>query len=286
MIVNGAAFWVGEYALAQRATVIGLSDDWVATDNHAALLLMASKWLKQKEGIDLGDGQTQVVMGLPSKSYAEQKKLLANEVVRYLPNAKVKIIPQPNAPFFQHMFLDSGRPNPERDLATEAWAVVDVGFHTTDMTMMNPGGQFVVDSFDSTVGVSAAAEHLLRALQSSMGLHRLQMDEMDLILRTGKLKYNGEVIQVENLVREARGLVTKAIIDKTQQLFGANAHRLDGILLAGGGASLVQNELKAVWKHTQLINNPRLSIAIGYCRHGSMLNYRSTLLQQSGLRAA
>jgi plasmid segregation protein ParM len=62
------------------------------------------------------------------------------------------------------------------------------------------------------------------------------------------------------------------IINKANQLIGKSARSLDGILIAGGGASLVKSALQAIWPHTHLAENARFSVAEGFCRYARAFN--------------
>lgn len=271
VILGNTKYWVGETAYVHRGSHVGLNDDWITSKFHEVLVLFADKWLKTHHGVDIGSGITRVVMGLPSKAMGDQKEALVASVKKLLPECKLTVIPQPNGPFYDLMLLDSGMPNTQHSLANESWAVVDVGYQTTDMTLMRAGARFVADAAGSCSGINKASEHLLSALQTKRGFSKLRLIDVDSAFRVGTVKYNAKIEQVGEEAKAAQTVLVTEIIDKAQQLFAEDAHLLDGILVSGGGAEVVFPQIREAWSHAVMAEKPRLSISRGFARYGAML---------------
>jgi len=268
VVFGGTSYWVGGTAISQSSDTIGLADEWIDSDPHTALLLYSAKWLAE-QGVSLDSPDTQLVMGLPSLPLPRLKALLASVVAHHFPKVSLKILPQPMGPYYNIMYGDDGRASEAHVMENESWAVVDVGFFTTDFAMMKLD-RWNEDSRDSCAGINLAADILLSILRDERGFHHVTHSEMESAMHSGAFKYNGTTHKIaEDVARAYRPLVEQ-ISEKAMAAFGANAHSLDGILIAGGGASLVFPGLRELWPHAVLADEPRFAVADGFCRFGTM----------------
>jgi plasmid segregation protein ParM len=69
-------------------------------------------------------------------------------------------------------------------------------------------------------------------------------------------------------VEKAVDFVVEKIMNKAAALLSKDVAKLDGVLLAGGGAEIIAAALTAKWPHTVLLENPRMAVADGFCRFG------------------
>jgi plasmid segregation protein ParM len=102
------------------------------------------------------------------------------------------------------------------------------------------------------------------------------------------IKNFGENLNLEIEVEQAYQMISKLIVDHATQVFKEEARRLDGIILAGGGASVVYPHLKHIWPSTIVPENPRFSVADGYVRYGIgfiAAEYRRKAAQDANLKA-
>lgn len=274
VLVNGREYFFGETAMLQGQDDLagGMRDDWVYTDQHAALFLGGLKKLKDANvpGVDTA----LIVLGLPAALFASQKQGLGQELTKLAPRAELRVMPQSLGPYHQMMFTSDGTEASDFRSDDDSWAVIEVGQYTTDYALLLQG-RTIENAFGSCDGMRIAAEHLQRALRKRD--FSVSLVEATDLLRTKTLRNFGERIDVTDEVRLAVEPLAATIIDKANQLVGRSARSLDGILIAGGGAPLILPALQKTWPHAKLTDNSRFSVAEGFCRYALAFNsYRRT----------
>lgn len=266
--LDGRDWFFGNTALLQgRNLPTGLSDDWIHTPEHTALFLGGLKAVKDT-GIS-GVDEAMIVLGLPGRTFDSQRHTLATHLGQHAPKASIQIVPQPAGPYYQQMFNDAGEEIPDRKIDAESWAVIEVGHFTTD-TALFKRGSFINWGLGSCNGVRVAAQELQRIVQSN---HGIQMDlvESTEALQSRTIANFGGSLGLEKEVAEASRIIADQVIRHADQLLGDEARKLNGIILAGGGAPLVYPMLKQHWSTTVMPHNPRFAVANGYCRYGQGL---------------
>jgi plasmid segregation protein ParM len=277
---NGASWFFGETAYMQgRNLASGLSDDWVATDEHAALFMGGLKAL-ENAGVP-GVDDALILVGLPGRTFESQRSTLASLLSSLAPEASIRVVPQPAGPYYNLMFSEDGTEDPAHVISEESWAVVEVGHYTCDF-MLFRNGRYINWALNSTEGVRVAAQELQRLIAARHGV-TVDLNEAAEILQTHKLKNFGRTLSVDTEVSEAARVISTQVIQQANTLFETEARKLTGIILAGGGAPLVYPYLKDHWPTTQMPLNPRFSVAEGYARYAQgLLMFES---QTSGARA-
>lgn len=264
--VEGRQFFVGETAGIQGGgTVIGLSEDWIETAEHAALLMGGLNAL-DIAGVDVK--RPHLIMGLPTHLYSRQKARLKEIVARYVDTSSIRVIPQPLGPYQALMLNPAGFPSGDRAMSKESWGVVEVGYFTTDFMLVR-NGRWVERASGVCAGVRVAAEHLVRLL--SVKNITINMFEAEEALQQGYVRSFGKRIDVSEEVQASTNLIVSDVIDTANRLMEPYARRLDGVIVAGGGAPLVLPQLRAQWPHSIMTDNPRLSVAEGMRRLGLAL---------------
>jgi plasmid segregation protein ParM len=128
-----------------------------------------------------------------------------------------------------------------------------------------------------------AAEHLQRLIEKD-GIQRDLVDA-EKALRDGFIRHFGQRIPLEEKIMEAQSVVSSKVSDMAAQLMSHYVQSIDGVIVTGGGASLVFDTLKARWPHTQLVNDrhqdgkpaaqlsgSRFVVSEGFYRYGRSLN--------------
>lgn len=272
VLVNGREYFFGETAMLQGQDDLagGMRDDWVYTEQHAALFLGGLKKLKIANVPNVDTAF--IVMGLPAALFASQKSGLSQELVKLAPRAELRVMPQSLGPYHQMMFTKEGYESSEVRSDDDNWAVIEVGQYTTDYALLLQG-HTIENAFGSCDGMRIAAEHLQRGLRKRD--FSVSLVEATDILRTKTLRNFGKRIDVSDEVAMAVEPLAATIIDKANQLIGRSARSLDGVLVAGGGAPLVLPALLKTWPHAKLTDNSRFSVAEGFCRYAlAFNNYR------------
>lgn len=273
--VEGVEYFVGNTAIIQgRDDMIGgLSDDWASQPQHAALLLSG---LKRLEALGMENVQESlVVVGLPARLFASQRKPYHLMVSEHLPKAEVKVVPQSMGPYYAMMFAEDGQVLD--GFEDSSWAFVEVGQFTTDFAMIDRG--HVVDrSFDSCDGMRLAAEQLQRIVLEQLKT-KIGLSEATDLLAKPILRSFGREIDVSSHVAEAVLPLAHTIADKAAQVFGDSVRTLSGIRVAGGGAPLVRDILAKKWMgeipadFVAVVPNSRFAVAEGFQRFATGLQH-------------
>lgn len=268
--VGSVDYFIGETAVIQGGTNVtsGLSEDWVSTPEHTALMIGSYKKALAMAGVE----QPKLVLGLPTHLYARQRDKLREVAMSVLGVKDVRVVPQPMGPYFEAMFDEKGVP--ASAVNEESWGVVEIGYFTTDfMLMMN--GRWVEKASGTCSGARVAAEHLQRIL-GEKGM-TADLPECEEALRKKQIRNFTSKIDVTSEVNEAVSILTNEVIDHASRLMEPYARKLDGVIVAGGGAEFMFEKIKERWPHAVCPQTPRLSVAEGMRRFASMLNIKDTL---------
>lgn len=277
--VDSTKYFIGNTARLQSAatSTTGLSDDWIEKPDYRALVLGAIKHFSQVKVPGLNNPF--VVVGTPANLFGTQRVRLQELTAKAIPG-EVRVLSQPMGAYFCHITNRSGVP--VNDLVRDAngrkrsWAVIEVGHFSTDFLLMKEGA-YIESKSESCEGIYLAAEHLSRILTAQgMKSSMLQSEES---LRTRTFRHFGEH-DVGPQVDDAISHVVAKIMAKAEQLFADEVAGLDGVLLAGGGASAVAKPLRDHWANVVVLENPRMSVAEGFVRFA-----KGTLLKRAYLSA-
>jgi len=263
--VGGVPYFFGQTALFQSAgqVVSGLVDDWIERPEHTALISGAIKKLEDA-GVVMKDSV--LCMGLPTNlasKYRDRLKAIVNKLVEV---DTILVMPQSHAPLYTMVFdqegfgIDGG--NKLRD---EAWGVIEVGYYTTDFMIIDKG-QFFQGAEGACKGVHVASQRLHRTL-ADRGVDCSLMDAEEM-LRTKRMKDMGRVVDLSKEVEDSVNEIVTLVEDESNRLMKDKVRRLDGILVAGGGAPLVIEKFTEKWPHSVLSENPRFSVSEGMRRFG------------------
>ncbi len=290
--IGSHEYFTGETAIIQGRDEMlgGLSDDWAGSEQHGALIQAAIKRLEACGVQGVASGL--VVVGLPARVFASQRKLYSAAVGELLPAAEVKVVPQPMGPYYTMLFDDRGGERAGVDGGS--WAIIEVGQFTTDFAMIERG-HVVERAFNSCEGMRVAAEALQRLVMERYGLS-VSMAEATKLLQEPLIRNFGRRIDVSDLVRESVQPLARSIAEKARQLFGDTLRSMDGVRLAGGGAALVMEALPSVWSgltgvvpegFIAVVDDARFAVADGFARFGLAFDvYRSTRTQAQRAIAA
>lgn len=265
--IENRRYFFGETAKTQggKSATKGLTEDWIRTPEHVVLLLGAMKKLA-----DRGVNTTKpiLVLGLPTHLYSRQKRDLIAIVKSHIDVADIFVVPQPLGPY-QCLILDeSGATNSSRNMGLESWGVVDVGHFSTDFILVQ-NGRWVEKASGACSGISVAADHLLRLLEAR-GITIGMVEAEDALVKRA-IRSFGKSLDVAKEVEKAADIVVAEIVDTASRLLDGYAREMDGVIVAGGGASFVSDRIAKRWPHVMQAENPRYSVAEGMRRLGVKL---------------
>ena len=268
--VNGARYWVGETAVVQRGPAAGVSlaDDWIESEEHQVLLLSALKRLDAilaPKGI-APEASKLIVLGLPGRQFKLQRKRLESvaQTLEGWSQYEVKIVPQPKAPYNWYLQDDRGGLARGRSLE-ESYAVIDVGRYSTDLAVI-VNGRFVEAALDSCDGMKGAAEKMLQFM-NERGF-RATITDAERAIAARSILFRGELVDLGPETKRATQSLRDEIMATVTRLVDPYSTTLNGIILAGGGSSIVYDVLTDGWKNviTETPNNQRFMVAEGMAR--------------------
>ena len=260
--VGNTSYFVGETALIQGAESSGLSENWIETPEHTALMVAG-----MNKAVEAGAAKDSlVVMGLPAQLYGRQKARLKEIAEKHL-ETEVLVISQPFGPFNEHMLDKRGVVRDTQALTSESWAIIEIGYFSTDFALIQRN-RWTEAASGGCSGVRVAAENLQRL----MAQREISADlaECDDALRKKQIKNFKEMIDITAEVNESVEPLASLVLDTSTRLLESHARRLDGIIVAGGGADLLYEKLSAKWGNVVQVENPRYSVAEGMRRFGEM----------------
>ncbi|WP_306552911.1 ParM/StbA family protein [Acidovorax sp.] len=280
VFVGGRDWFVGETARHQgkAATASGLNDRWVESEEFAALVALAKRRI-ESVGIK---GQQFWIVGLPVGAYVPHRDAVGTLMTSILgEEARVLVVQQPDAAYFAHTYTRQGGVRPGVNPMGQSWAVVDVGYFTTDFVLYE-NGRYIESCSGRYEGVRVVAENVMRALETK-GIKR-QLIDIERSLVQGTIRHMGEEIDISKEIESAFAQLFSNIFDQASRLLGDRVELLSGVLVAGGPAAALAAKMKAVWSHTRVVSDehqeegaalhgPRFVISEGYYRYGKVKQY-------------
>ena len=269
--VGSIDYFIGDTALVQGGANVtsGLSEDWISTPEHTALMIGA-----YQKALPLANvKQPKLILGLPTHLYTRQKDKLRETAQLTLGVDDVRVVPQPMGPYFEAMFDEKGVP--VSAIEEESWAVIEIGYFTTDfMLMIN--GQWVEKASGTCSGARVAAEHLQRILADSQKM-TVDLVECDEVLRRKQIRNFTSYLDVSNEVNEAVAILSNEVLDTASRLMEPYARKINGVIVAGGGAEFMFDKIRERWPHARCPQSPRLSVAEGMRRFAAALNIKDAM---------
>jgi len=279
VVVDGKAYFTGDMARLQgnAAQAAGLSKDWMETHEYRALVQSAVDRLGRLGAVNLRDAY--IVVGTPAAQYAKQAARL-EEITRRTLGGQVKALSQPMGAYLSYLLNPDGYPIDARRLkkagGIKSYAVIEVGYYSTDFLLMKEG-MYIESKSDSCKGLYIVAEQLVRIL-AEQDMHVSQLD-CEQAIQTGWIQYFGEK-DVSQYIKQAAEFMVNQIVTKADTLFAGEIAKLDGVLLAGGGASIIHARLAAKWPNTVLLDNPRMAVAQGFLRYARGIDLKRRLAEE------
>jgi plasmid segregation protein ParM len=261
---------IGESAIMQSRFIDRREDrGWIEGDAYYKLMLASFSELTAATVCDLV-----VVTGLPVTFYSNDRASLRerflgeHRLMREGRRTQVfrvvdcRVIPQPFGALLS-VALDNKGHVVDRDLATGAVGVIDVGGRTTNLLSVNRLSEIGRETSSVDVGawdvVRAVREHLAGACPN-LDLRDHQV--ADAVIRRN-VRYFGELVDLGPVVEAILEPMAEAVIAQATQLW-SGAAALEAILLAGGGALLLGPSISRHFRHARILDEPVYANALGY----------------------
>jgi plasmid segregation protein ParM len=267
---------VGEGAISQSRFLNRREDRrWIESDEWYTLVLAALTELTTAKQAEL-----RIVTGLPVAFYADKAlvrdRLLGEHKVRCegrwaqaLKVTDCRVIPQPFGALLSVMLDNRGR-IVDKELATGAVGVVDIGGKTTNLLSVNR----LVEIGRETASVNVGAWDAVRAVRGWLAGHCPDLDLRDHqvadAIITRQVKYYGEPVDLTGIVEETLEPMAEQVLAEATQLWNGGA-ALDAILVSGGGALLLGPYIHLHFRHARVVSDPVFANTLGYWRFAQRL---------------
>lgn len=223
------------------------------------------------------DPAVRVVTGLPVAFYDDGRELRDRLLGRHrvqLDGAGAqsfevtdcRVIPEPFGTLLA-VCLDDRGTIVDKELAMGAVGVIDVGGKTTNLLSVNR----LAEIGRETASVSVGAWDAVRGVRAWLGVHCPNRDYRDHevmeAIIAGETRYYGERVDLSEPVREVLEPLAEQVVAEASQLWNGAA-ALDAILVGGGGALLVGNQIRLHFRHARIVDDPVFANALGFWRFG------------------
>lgn len=268
------AWLVGDAAIEQSTARTRRQDRrWIETPEYRALLLASLAQLTGATGVTI-----ELVTGLPISYYGDREKLsgelkgahlvkLAGRSRRQrLDITQVVILPQGLAAVLSEALDEKGkiRPGP---IAEGTTGLVDAGGHTINIATFHELKEIARQTTSIDAGVWGPLTEIGKRINAAYPGLELRGHEISRAVKAGFIKHFGEAQDISGIADDVLGLFARQILAEATQVWGSAA-RLDVLLVAGGGASLVGPALAAEFPHVRVLDNPQWANVEGYLRFG------------------
>lgn len=183
---------------------------------------------------------------------------------------EVMVMPQPQGTIYSQILTETGEVNPAHDYMRTG--VCDVGTYTVDLAL-DDDGEFVDSESGSVEGGVSAVHERIAALLEREYRQKIPFKMIEGVLRTGKFRARGEVVDYSEAVLEALESLRSATLNLMNDKWKTGT-TIDVIYLSGGGAELVYDVVIAAYPQTIIVPQPQIANARGY------LNYTLFTAQQ------
>ncbi|MCL6648340.1 MAG: ParM/StbA family protein [Chloroflexi bacterium] len=252
--VQGTGGRTDRYLVGEAALRAGASRTWSEAStrrDYAILVLTAAALLG-------ADGETRLVVGLPLSAYVQRPERRAlresllgygawvsvdGQDARYLEFTGVTVAPQALAAYLSALRGDPG-------LAGAEVGVIDVGYRTTDLSLLTPGpdGAAVPDETRSgslDVGYHDVVDTVRQAVAERAGSIEVPERHVERAMRSGgMLTVRGREMDLRPLVEVAEREVAARIEAEARRLWGADLDFVRAVLVAGGGGQALASHLR------------------------------------------
>lgn len=214
-----------------------------------------------------------LVVGLPVDYYREQGKSLTEHLTNLTAEVSVDGGPKKQISFENVLVYPQGAgailvaPDmPPSGIV----ALVDVGHKTTDCVALElgNGGSRPVQSM--CISVEAGIVHLHQAVAEEFlkltGI-RLPAVYIEQVLRTGRIWFRGQEIDLSQVIKDNRAGITRSIADGVLAAWGDRADFVYKVYLAGGGV-LELPELASIFPGSSIIPDAQYANAMGFLKFG------------------
>lgn len=266
---------VGASAIEQSRFMADPKDrGWINSTEYMVLFHAALSSVRQSGTVEMT-----VVTGLPLAYFEADKEVIRDKFVgvHHIYRDKRPVLtvnvpeclvaPQAMGALASVAFDEKGHVA-NAEILTGRVGIIDVGGKTTNILHAYKMGDITAE----TDSINMGGNNVVRAIRPAV--ERLCPDidyknhEIADMVRTRSNKYGGQTIDLSQQVAQVLDDITAPILAKVRELWPGNGARLDAIIIAGGGAHLIGERLRAELRHSNvtIVDDPVFANAVGYYR--------------------
>lgn len=174
---------------------------------------------------------------------------------------RVRILPEPSGAYFDKALDWNGRI--VNNLNEVDVGIVDVGGHTIDIAEIRRGAASTHHVCRSE-GMIHACTPMLNQLKERYPDTPFKIQQMPEVMRTMTVKAFGKSHNVEPLVRQAKKMVIESVKAGIKTMWPEGTGHLHCILLTGGPAPLLIDDLIKAYPHMEVTKDPQFANARGF----------------------
>ncbi len=282
--IDGKSYFIGDLAEQQSSVLHFTLDQEKLITNYVKILSLAvaGMFLDKGEAINV---PINLVSGLPigffKQNHERFNELLTGhhsvtfhsqngqETTKELHINKVRMLPQPLGSVLNLLMDDNGK-IVNKTLANQKIGVVDIGFRTTDFTILDrlryiDRGSRTMES-GIAKGFSVIANKLREKCGVSVELYRLYN-----AAETGSIKMRGNRVNFVKIRDEVYSQLAASIANDIDRLWAPDWD-IDAIILTGGGcrdlAQYLRPQITGNIIPVEANRDPRLNNVLGYIKYG------------------
>jgi plasmid segregation protein ParM len=282
--IDGKSYFVGDLAEQQSSVLhFTLDQERLITDYVRILsLTVAGMFLNKGAPINV---PVNVVSGLPI-GYFKQNHERFNELLsghhtityhsqngqqktKEIYINKVRMLPQPMGSILNYLMDDKGK-IANKELANQKIGVVDIGFRTTDFTILDRLRYIDRGSRTIDTGISKGFSFIANKLREKCGV-AVELFRLYRAAETGSIKMRGHGFSFSKIRDQVYSQLADTIANEIDRLW-ADDWDIDTIILSGGGcrelASFLQPLISGNVIPIDTSKDPRLNNVLGYIKYG------------------
>jgi len=282
--IDGKSYFVGDLAEQQSSVLhFTLDQERLITDYVRILsLTVAGMFLKKGASINV---PVNVVSGLPigyfKQNHERFNELLSghhkvtyhshngHQITKEIYINKVRMLPQPMGSILNLLMDDRGK-IVNKELANQKIGVVDIGFRTTDFTVLDRLRYIDRGSRTIDTGISKGFSFIANKLREKCGV-AVELFRLYKAAETGAIKMRGHGFSFSKIRDQVYSQLAGTIANEIDRLW-ADDWDIDTIILSGGGCRELANYLQPLITGNVIpvdpSKDPRLNNVLGYMKYG------------------
>ncbi len=282
--IDGKSYFIGDLAEQQSSVLhFTLDQEKLITDYVKILsLAVAGMFLDKGGAINV---PINLVSGLPigffKQNHERFNELLAGhhsvtfhsqngqETTKELHINKVRMLPQPLGSVLNLLMDDNGK-IVNKTLANQKIGVVDIGFRTTDFTILDRLRYIDRGSRTMETGIAKGFSVIANKLREKCGVS-VELYRLYNAAETGSIKMRGNRVNFVKIRDEVYSQLAASIANDIDRLWAADWD-IDAIILTGGGcrdlAQYLRPQITGNIIPVEANRDPRLNNVLGYIKYG------------------